>query len=449
MMKRFQNRKNIKRIVALTLFLLLTVVPVLAGCQPTQPPVYDTRLNFLSSSGVSIYRIVYPEENCPNTVLTAAEELQAIMGEVLGVDVAITDDKGTANAIDQFQPYEILVGETARTATQKALPELDGEEFIVRVDGHKIVIVGASNRATCAGVRYFIDNVIKQGSVEHGRPVVKIETDYEYYGQYESPKQPAVAGDTTLPVAPYRPVILYAVQQPEQLDNQLTLATLQGLSTLFSSEQIFVLKQNNQTLLDTLVAQGASVTEHNDEEQTWTLELLLEYYRDRLSGYILCGDAVSESAEVAINLAHYLGAVVVTPENEALAQEAGLSLVLDVTDKNDAWLRTTPYFEKLSKTVAIEPDMAQGFAFVDYAVMSGCYYRDYCSGDEYMHIQSFRYLSAGAYLLCVPTDDVHQTLTFEEAGIEMLTPDSLYYENLSLMISANAKETEAILIAKK
>jgi hypothetical protein len=153
---KFLKHAKVRRAIAMMLSFaaLLLLMGSFAGCEtPSEPPVYDTRLNFLSDSGVSIYRIVYPKESCPATVLTAAEELQSAMQEALGVDVAMTDDHGTANATDQLQPYEILIGETARTATQNAMTDLDGDEFIVRVDGHKIVIVGATNRATCAAVR--------------------------------------------------------------------------------------------------------------------------------------------------------------------------------------------------------------------------------------------------------------------------------------------------------
>ena len=448
--KRINGRGAVSGLVAGILCLFMLALPLLTGCDSSGDTVYDSRLNFVTTNGVSVFRIVYPQNDCPVAVLDAANELQAAMQEVLGVDVAITDDKGSVNATDQFQPYEILVGQTARAASQKVLPELQDDQFIVRADGHKIAIVGGTNRATVAGVRYFIQNVIRKGETEDGLPVVKIEKDYEYRGEYELPKQHAVAGNTVLPVAPYRPVMLYTVDQPTNVSDQVTLATLQGLSALYSSEQIFVLREDNRAQLAALTEQGITVIDHNDAEESWTLPLLLEYYGKRLNGYILCAaDEASESAEVAISLAHYLGAVVVTTENEEVAKAAGLSLVLDVTDKNDAWLRTTPYFDQMSRVVAIEPDVSFGMAFVDYAVMVGCYYHDYRGGDEYMHIQTFKHMAQGSYLLGLPTNDVHRTLTFEAAGISVLTPDVLYRHNLSVLISANAKEIEAALLASK
>ena len=157
-----------------------------------------------------------------------------------------------------------------------------------------------------------------------------------------------------------------------------------------------------------------TLSDKNDSEQTWTLAHLLNHYADLLDGYILCSsDLTSESAEVAVSLAHQLNAVVVTPDNEGLAQASGLSLVLDVTDKDDAWLRASEYFAQLNHTLAIEPDITQGFSLVDYAVMAGCYYHDYRGSDEYMHVQTFRHLENGSHLLAIPTEDKHNIGAFE------------------------------------
>ena len=449
---KFSKHAKVRRAIAMALSCaaLLLLMGGLIGCEtPSEPPVYDTRLNFLSDSGVSIYRIVYPKESCPATVLTVAGELQSAMQEALGVDVAMTDDHGTANATDQLQPYEILIGETARTATQNALADLDGDEFIVRVDGHKIVIVGATNRATCAAVRYFIKDVIgrKDETSTPDHPQIKIEPDYQYQGEYALPIHPSEDVQTTLPIAPYRATLLHTVALPKNAYDQLTLATLQGLSTLYSSEQIFVLTQDSEAGLSAIVEKGeVTLSDKNDSEQTWTLAHLLNHYADLLDGYILCSsDLTSESAEVAVNLAHQLNAVVVTPDNEGLAQASGLSLVLDVTDKDDAWLRASEYFAKLNHTLAIEPDVSKGLSLVDYAVMAGCYYHDYRGSDEYMHVQTFRHLENGSHLLAIPTEDKHNTITFDAIGVTVLDLDMMHRENLSVISGKLPAEWEAML----
>jgi hypothetical protein len=309
--------------------------------------------------------------------------------------------------------------------------------------------VGATNRATCAAVRYFIKDVIgrKDETSTPDHPQIKIEPDYHYQGEYALPIHPSEDVQTTLPIAPYRATLLHTVALPQNAYDQLTLATLQGLSTLYSSEQIFVLTQDSEAGLSAIVEKGeVTLSDKNDSEQTWTLAHLLNHYSDLLDGYILCSsDLTSESAEVAINLAHQFNAVVVTPDNEGLAQASGLSLVLDVTDKDDAWLRASEYFAKLNHTLAIEPDGTQGFSLVDYAVMAGCYYYDYHGGDEYMHVQTFRHLENGAYLLTMPTDDKHNTITFDAIGVTVLNMDMMYRENLSVISGKLPAEWEAML----
>ncbi|MBE6661172.1 MAG: hypothetical protein E7605_07205 [Ruminococcaceae bacterium] len=450
------KHKKARRVLASVLFcmaLLLTLGGLLGCKTPSEPPVYDTRLNFLSDSGVSIYRIVYPKENCPATVLAVAEELQSSMQEALGVDVAMTDDHGTANATDQIQPYEILIGETARTATQNAMADLKGDEYVIRVDGHKIVIVGATNRATCAAVRYFMKDVIgrKDEMSTPDHPQIKIDQNYLYQGEYALPLHLSDEVQTTLPIAPYRATLLHTVALPQSACDQLTLATLQGLSTLYSSEQIFVLSQDSEAGLSAIVEKGeVTLSDKNDSEQTWTLAHLLNHYAELLDGYILCSsDLKSESAEVAINLAHQLNAVVVTPDNEGLAQAAGLSMVLDVRDKDDTWLRASEYFAKLSRTLAIEPSVAQGFSLVDYAVMTGCYYYDYRADDEYMHVQTFRHLEKGSYLLAMPSDHKHNTITFDALGVTVLEMNTAYRENLSVISGKLPAEWETTLFPQK
>jgi hypothetical protein len=93
--------------------------------------------------------------------------------------------------------------------------------------------------------------------------------------------------------------------------------------------------------------------------------------------------------------------------------------------------------------------MAQGVAFVDYAVMSGCYYYDYRDHDEYMHVQSFKHLDAGAYLLMLPNDDVHENVTFEAIGIVTLAPEKTLWHNLSVLMSAEAAKIEELLNVKQ
>ena len=53
--------------------------------------------------------------------------------------------------------YEILIGETDRDESARAIADLKGEnEYILRIDGNKIVLVASSNKALVAGAEKLI-----------------------------------------------------------------------------------------------------------------------------------------------------------------------------------------------------------------------------------------------------------------------------------------------------
>ncbi len=440
---------------AVLCLLMLLSCALLGACTgPVAPPVYDNRLNFLSNKGVSIYRIVQPMEGCTAQVSEAALRLQDAMQYMLGTEVKLTDDRGTANAADQLQPYEILIGETARTESQAVLGELRRDEYIIRVVGHKIVIVGESNRATAKAVDDFIANVLgySQGvpAPEDALSAVRIEKEYNKKGKYECLKVPSEAGTMTLPVAPYQATLLNVVARPEAACDRLTLATLQGLCTQYGSEQIFVTDEAQEPTLQALMDAGVTAMRHNDDGVAWSLSELLDYYGEQVYGYILCSsDLAGESAQVAVNLAHQLNAVVVTSENETVAIAAGLSMVLDVRDKNDAWLRASEYFPLLDRKLAIEPDAARDLSLVDYVVMTGCYYYDYRGVDEYTHVQVFKHLGRGGYLLSVSCEDVHHHVFFDAIGVTAIAFPEGYLSNLSVLTTRIPQQIQDALFSGK
>ena len=63
-----------------------------------------------------------------------------------------------------------------------------------------------------------------------------------------------------------------------------------------------------------------------------------------------------------------------------------------------------------------------------------------------MHIQSFKFLNEGAYLLRLPDDDVHHTITFESIGVVELILHKPYWNNIAVMMSADAKKVEQLLM---
>ena len=395
-----------KRWVRLSAFLLaLCMVLPMIACGEDDEPLENADLRFVSSHGYSVYTVVYSETEATDEVVAAATELRDIMEAVLGCQVAISDDH-VSQGMDYA--YEILVGETNRTASTEALASLGADEYTVRVRGHKILLLGIDNRATLDAVDYFARTIFGCTDVASAVPnaLVSIDPELDYRATRELELVPnAFLDRATLPLSPYLPTIVHVVEPPAAAADAMTLAVLQGLAAASGGEQILVRSKNHLLYLDALSAAapegyGATVYETDPSGEPWTLALLLEYYAPRLSGYILCDRNLADpSLNVAVSLAHQLNAVVVTEDNEAVAKTLGLPCVMDARGTDDAWLRASKYFGQLTTKVAVEQSPASIPALIDYAVMSGCYYTHYNGADGYMHAQTFTFLDKGTVVL--------------------------------------------------
>ncbi|MEE0970508.1 MAG: glycosyl hydrolase [Clostridia bacterium] len=56
--------------------------------------------------------------------------------------------------------YEILIGDTNRAETQKAIKNLGYNDFVIKMSGKKLVIAGGSDDSTLKAVKYFLENYI-------------------------------------------------------------------------------------------------------------------------------------------------------------------------------------------------------------------------------------------------------------------------------------------------
>ena len=394
-------RQGGKKLVAL--LLAVCFLFSMTACFSPSDVEYDTRLNFLSSTGASIFRVVYPRDNCSESVYQAACAVQSALEQTLGTDVSLVSDMGAELAPDLVMPYEILVGNTARKETKAHIETLGQDEWSVCLTGHKIVLLGETNRATVAAVDHFMRNILgvnDQGVPRHD-PDLRIELEYSYRGQYEIQPIENLLNDTTFKRAPYRAAVVYPVTVPDDRAAALSMATLQGLAALNGSEQILWKDSAYAVCLPYLVEDSGLVIEETDDDgKPWTFATLLHRYSQGLDGYILCSsDLASESALVAVTLAHHLNAVVVTPENEPTAIDAGLMCVLDASDKDDAWLRESSFFSLLDTAVAVEQSALSAPALIDYAVMTGGYCYSAREKDESALSETLRFLQTGATVL--------------------------------------------------
>jgi len=96
---------------------------------------------------------------------------------------------------------------------------------------------------------------------------------------------------------------------------------------------------------------------------------LLKFFAKRLNGYILC-DPKMASSNVAASLSGILNAVAIPTDIEQTAIAAGLTKVLDVTGKNEAWLLAN-YSNVLNKDVAFFQSLDSWLGLVDYTAYTG------------------------------------------------------------------------------
>lgn len=108
----------------------------------------------LASKGKSAYRIVVAKA-APGDELRAATELRDFLKQITGAELAIvTDDQ-------RMSQHEIIVGNNRHTRRLHIRPHpahLGEEGYLIRTVGSRLVIAGATPRATLYGVYGFLDD---------------------------------------------------------------------------------------------------------------------------------------------------------------------------------------------------------------------------------------------------------------------------------------------------
>ena len=105
------------------------------------------KVYFTDADGKAAFNIVYPEKTI-EIIHDAAEVLRTALKKATGEDFKKHSD--ATDATDDT--YEILIGDTNRSQSKHNLKE---KEYMIKVDGNKIVIVGGSYYATAVAVSEF------------------------------------------------------------------------------------------------------------------------------------------------------------------------------------------------------------------------------------------------------------------------------------------------------
>ncbi len=279
-----------------------------------------------------------------------------------------------------------------------------------------------------------------------GSKQTETTTTTEITGQEEQPPMEELF-ESAIPKAGTSAKILYSIAEPGNFSDKLTLATLQGLAAQGSDEQILVQGGAVSNYQRYITRQWGCSIKTTVDKNPVSLKNLLAHYAPMLNGYILASsDSTSDSGNVAISLAGLLNAAVATPDNQAVCEEVGLTCLLDVTDKNDSWLRSSEYWEQLNKQIAVEQPLSMVPKLADYAVMSKAYFSFYDGHSASEHKAKFDYLDADAVVFGYNNTlgEYDTVASFSELNINMIPSDHAY--NLSTLsgfyLGTAAQKTE-------
>lgn len=135
----------------------------------------------INSDNASSFTIVRPEK-CGSELINAASELRSAF-EKAGLRIKIKDDWVRKEETAPSGTPEILVGPTNRAESRKYYSKLKINDYIIAVEGGRIIILGGSEEATQKAVNKFISNYLSDVSEEISLPYEILQT---YAGKYSA-----------------------------------------------------------------------------------------------------------------------------------------------------------------------------------------------------------------------------------------------------------------------
>ena len=186
--------------VGFTLLAALLLLSACGGANTDIAPEVQTTAAAAPEGFVIFYQNAFTvplvrDEYAVSEEIQATMKLKNALKEKYGMEPPVTTDfvQGTKKSdIVEVEGPEILVGVTNRKVSHDLLDTLEKNEFVVKVDGEKLVIVGQSFYAAETGVQWLIENYIDPA----GDSLV-LPSDLEVRGYYE-PDVPALAEGTNL-----------------------------------------------------------------------------------------------------------------------------------------------------------------------------------------------------------------------------------------------------------
>ncbi len=113
--------------------------------------------------------------------IAAAKRLRTAITDLTGVELPFTDDWVPDTSVLEKPAFEIVVGQTNRVQSTKAIAEdLRERDFGIYFENDRVTVVGGCAEATLRGVDYFIENHIDAES-----KTISFADGFSYIGLYD------------------------------------------------------------------------------------------------------------------------------------------------------------------------------------------------------------------------------------------------------------------------
>ncbi len=167
-----------KRIPLLLLCIFLVIS--LASCggnNNDNKPTYNT----LEIPNWQNYVITYPSD-ASATISDAFKTLSDAITEKYGVSLRISDDFMIPGEEAPVGTLEILVGETNRQESVTTRADIKSNDYVIKFEGNRLVIIGGSEATTVEAVNYYVENLLGDNGLLYP------DQSYEIRGTYRVDK---------------------------------------------------------------------------------------------------------------------------------------------------------------------------------------------------------------------------------------------------------------------
>ncbi|MBQ8208715.1 MAG: hypothetical protein IJZ89_08285 [Clostridia bacterium] len=162
--------KNTVRILSVILTLILAMALFTAcGEEPDGGKVSTIEGAEIAEDGLPILHVTEIKNIADYKLIRSENASQAVIDAFSALRTALSDFCGSqikpGTDFDTAAQYEILVGETNRTESKNANSDLTEKEYLIKMEGDKIVIAGGSDDSLISAINEFTEYFLTDGKV--------------------------------------------------------------------------------------------------------------------------------------------------------------------------------------------------------------------------------------------------------------------------------------------